>query len=476
MLNQLTLNAPNKINPKKDYEFKQEEKEVLLMGNNNSSKQTFAKNEEILSSIKEAEKDSNAKESAIVKFFKNIFSAIKSFLASIFPSKDNETQENETTLDDTTDNKTNAEKADVQEDINKDNEASKNEEIIEEWDGSFYFIDKNGNLNQFQTGDKNYGSDDTKKQTLEQNDDGTYTLKTYYKNENGCDNIADEIQTLELIQERFKSGETEFTICNIEPKDIEFNIDSSIDYAKQGARGDCWLLSALNSISYTQEGKKAIENAITKNEDDSYSVTFEGINQTYNITQEELKEARTSGEYSNGDNTVLLMELAVQKALNYVINEYKVEEAFENGADSEVHAAIWLLLYKYNATHETKEYNNLLEGGNMDTLTTLMGISNWNSELSDTEFKKDGYLKEEFSKMDFKNTITQIAFSNESIKTSDQQEDFIITDEHAYTIKSYNAKDETITIVNPWNSAQTLTIDIDEIKDDIHSIKYQEIE
>lgn len=92
--------------------------------------------------------------------------------------------------------------------------------------------------------------------------------------------------------------------------------DGKIDYACQFRIGNCWMLGQLNSLSQTEFGAEVIKKAITKNEDGSYTVTFEGDNKSYIITESEIKSARALREYSRGDVDMLIMELAFEKLFN----------------------------------------------------------------------------------------------------------------------------------------------------------------
>ena len=131
-------------------------------------------------------------------------------------------------------------------------------------------------------------------------------------------------------------------------KDIN-DVNGEIDQDfKQGQIGDCVLLASLYSLSSTQKGQDIIKDAIKinyneKGELESYDVYFRGYDKTYSITHEELKEADqlkykfSEGEanhhYSTGDDDVLLMELAYQKAFDD-INEAKRSSSIFSKTDA----------------------------------------------------------------------------------------------------------------------------------------------
>ena len=116
----------------------------------------------------------------------------------------------------------------------------------------------------------------------------------------------------------------------------EFVSDGVIGNFRQGDKaGDCYLLSALYSLSKTSNGAAIIKNNIKKEKDGSYTVMLPGaiiikndyaknrkkcsITGVYKITSAEIKKARGSKKYSSGDIDVLLYELAFAKYRREVI-------------------------------------------------------------------------------------------------------------------------------------------------------------
>ena len=91
----------------------------------------------------------------------------------------------------------------------------------------------------------------------------------------------------------------------------------------QGGTGDCWLLSAILALNATEAGKQVLHDSMKTNPDGSITVTFNGINTAngapvqYTITADEIQKHDTDynsyDSYSNGDNDMLIMELAVEK-------------------------------------------------------------------------------------------------------------------------------------------------------------------
>ena len=110
--------------------------------------------------------------------------------------------------------------------------------------------------------------------------------------------------------------------------DREFNnnVNGQIEATKQGRSGDCWLLSDINSMSQTEWGKQAISDAVKSDGAGGANVTFKGAakgeQNSYNISAEELEDAKASGKYSSGDDDMLALELATEKYLTKYKDKY----------------------------------------------------------------------------------------------------------------------------------------------------------
>ncbi|MBR5303794.1 MAG: hypothetical protein IKU37_03100 [Candidatus Gastranaerophilales bacterium] len=107
--------------------------------------------------------------------------------------------------------------------------------------------------------------------------------------------------------------------------DVNGELDEEIH---QGNMEDCGLIAVCTSLASSEEGRKIIKDSISinyneNNEIESYSITFQGIDETYIITKEEFEKERESNikedmgiekfSYSWGDNDMLLFELAWSK-------------------------------------------------------------------------------------------------------------------------------------------------------------------
>lgn len=100
-----------------------------------------------------------------------------------------------------------------------------------------------------------------------------------------------------------------------------------IEYTSQPmTQGDCWLLSDINSLNYTEFGRKAIYDAICPDEDGSGGVTikFKGSplkQKNIHITSAQIDQARKSGNYSDGDDDMIAFELATEITFKEMVKQ-----------------------------------------------------------------------------------------------------------------------------------------------------------
>ena len=239
------------------------------------------------------------------------------------------------------------------------------------------------------------------------------------------------------------------------------NIDERIGYSEQGAMGDCWLLSSLNSLSYTDAGKEIIKNAIKKNDDGTYTVNFKGVNTKVNITSEEIDAAKTSGKYSTKDDDMLLFELGFESVIKKIENgEIKI--------DGE-HPGLTIKPGKHSKV--------ALNGGNLEDAIFLLTGKDVKSE-----FKEAGSSTEEFDKilsslMDNPDKYAaMIGFSagESPLVLKDINGKEICTLEagvsHAFSVKSVDK--DGVTIVNPWDSSKEYKISLADARNLATGLQY----
>ena len=224
------------------------------------------------------------------------------------------------------------------------------------------------------------------------------------------------------------------------------------------------MLSGLNSLSYSEKGQQLINDAITINDDGSYTVTFAGIGDSVNITNQDLKQARQSGLYSTGDDDVLLMEVAFEKILDEIQNgNIKISGDTTNlsflTADEGQISSLdggWLSDMIY-----------LLTGDDLEFITNKSSFTEF---LDKMEANPDDYVaKLSFpssaeGETDDYNTITDI-YGNEIYELG--------SGGHAFAIKSVS--NGVVTIVNPHDSSKEYQISYDELIYSARNIEYYKL-
>ena len=93
--------------------------------------------------------------------------------------------------------------------------------------------------------------------------------------------------------------------------------DGKISKVKQNTRlGDCWFLTQMNMLSNDIIGENILKNSIRKGQD-SYIVDFFGVNKSYVVTAQDIKNTLTS----KGDIDAKILEVAMRKYLEEILKE-----------------------------------------------------------------------------------------------------------------------------------------------------------
>lgn len=266
----------------------------------------------------------------------------------------------------------------------------------------------------------------------------------------------------------------------------ETKTNGKISNTRQGMLKDCYLLSGLNSLSYSKFGKKAIKDAVHKDKDGNIVIKLKGINKEYTVTKQELKKAskkyvptfdekgKVRGydkKYSTGDGDVLAFELAFEK-YRTDLKEGKIE------IDKNLPA------YAYDYS---KNDDNLIDSGSPNQLYYLLtgkkcaqidfnGIKNC-GVAKDLDILKI-YAKKHFDKFvnDFSKTPENYAVScNFKIKEqmpfyNKHHQKIKLMPEHSYAIKKIN--DKYVTIIDPQKSRIPIEVPVDMFKSIVGSVYY----
>ena len=233
--------------------------------------------------------------------------------------------------------------------------------------------------------------------------------------------------------------------------------DGEIGDTKQHATGDCWLLSGVNALSYTEEGREIIKNALEYH--DGYTVVHLATGD-YVIKDSEVATTKGSSQYSSGDDDMIILELAIEKALDEIANGDVVLDE----------DAPWYLVNDTddNGNRETTTRgNSSTEGGWANELWYL--LTGKTSEATSQPELAEIYLD------DFQNSedialacsISSDSLCDKEIEgLTEENGVYYITDQngekhklgqgHAYAVKSVDG--DTVVVTNPWDSGKEIVL------------------
>lgn len=314
-------------------------------------------------------------------------------------------------------------------------------------------------------------------------------------------------------------------------KNINTQVNGKIDSTiYQNDLNDCALIASIFSMAQTTKGAKNLENSINinnSNGEKSYDVTFKGLDETYNVTQEEIENAQNDPErqYATGDSDMTLIELAFEKCLNESNNE-TLDSFYVNPDDKLTGISLDLINYlfagetgktlcedktgsKSAMTINLKFQGSILNNEDLflkDTQGNDIKL-NKNTEYTINSINKDGTIdiqkqgedssetekytisKDELYNSNYLNyksfddTVklmanqalenfendkenTAVVFENgdtkqyTEVKNSNGDNAYLVGS-HAYSVIDVN--DDTVTLVNPWNTAEEIEVNRQEL-------------
>lgn len=216
------------------------------------------------------------------------------------------------------------------------------------------------------------------------------------------------------------------------------NVDGEINEPTAQVRaGDCWLLSAVNALSYTPYGQIIIKNSIKKNIDGSVTVTFQGTNKSYNISASDLEKAERCN-LSNGDDDMMVLEIATILLFKETRPDRKSKKIDDDTA--------------------------YISGGNFGEMYNPFGLKskkernpddNKIDEMLDSFSTSINFINQPYYAMNF-SWHPKEADEKPKLKCVDGKSYSLATG-HAYSIKKVTSS--TVTIINPWDSKEEITMD-----------------
>lgn len=263
-------------------------------------------------------------------------------------------------------------------------------------------------------------------------------------------------------------------------RDVEIDINKEIEDFSQGSGMDCWMISGLKSFSFSSKGQQIISDSIKINDDGSYTVSFSGLdNAQYTITEKELQRATQNEKYATGDDDVLLMEIAFEKALkdvkngkyevpDYVFSQVKYKSEILSGG--QLQTFIYLMTgddseIAYNCYHPDMQDNE--EYQEQKALDMQYG------ELYTTELEAI-YDKIEEAPQDYAAVLSvkngESTIGQMSVTDIEGNEVILADGSHAISIKSVDG--DVLTLINPLDTSSEIKVEKDEINEYVKRVSY----
>lgn len=244
--------------------------------------------------------------------------------------------------------------------------------------------------------------------------------------------------------------------------DTDNGVNGELDeWIKQGGTGDCWLITGVLALNSTAEGKLIIKESIQSNSDGSVTVTFKGLNVSYTITASEIKKYDTDrnlgDKYSNGDNDMLALELAVVK-LKKDIASGKVklplsDDTHEGDRDVSIEGGfaqqmIYFLTGKASDTHIVETDDRMSDFAIQKALAKGIPAEEIYEVLQNASENMPIVLT-----FGVYYSIKTATLTNGNKYTLD-----VRSCGHALAITNVDAINRTVTFVNPWDSTESFTM------------------
>lgn len=230
------------------------------------------------------------------------------------------------------------------------------------------------------------------------------------------------------------------------------NKDGAIGETKQHSTGNCWLLSGINALSYTEKGRQIIKDCLEYCGDVT-KVHLKGFG-TIEVSDIDVAYTKGSSQYSSGDDDMIIFELAIEQVLDQIARgdimvDPDASWYMEDSTELEV----------------TKRNSSSATGGYVSELIYFV-TGKEGKRIDDKEEMKESLVA--FEKNDNKD-IAMGASTNKEAKVKDIDGKTVkLPGNHAYSIKE--VKDGIVTVINPWDSSKEIKLDTDTFCEAFNSI------
>ncbi|MCR5260334.1 MAG: hypothetical protein K6C94_00670 [Candidatus Gastranaerophilales bacterium] len=304
---------------------------------------------------------------------------------------------------------------------------------------------------------------------------------------------------------------------------------------QQEGTPDCYFLATLNSLGQTENGKQIIKDAISYDPETAiFTVTFKGVGESYSFTTPEVKEAedkrydsldangnRVVGDgsswYSNGDDDAMLLEMAFEKFRKDVS-----DGKFDDRVYVDENMPSFML---YTGAYDGTDATSPLDYGSLDQVIYAFTGQEPETVYSpdDTNVLHDELTKIQERMQNGEEFVVQASIAGSNGYTEDENGNYYVNDDGRFvkitkgsavpedaTRYSFNGigdntngitldgvgkdngetirittngtgghaisitavSDTTVTIINPWDSAQKIKVSRAEFESYMHQVSY----
>lgn len=226
----------------------------------------------------------------------------------------------------------------------------------------------------------------------------------------------------------------------------DYPIDGMINQEiHQGTEKDCWLISAINAMSYTDRGRALLKEAISISADNTVAVTLKGTGETYKFTTEEVLSR--SKDLSTGDLDARVLEMAVEQHRLKLLDNKRSDINYKNLSD-----------WSYKVSKLATKKDPLNTGSGIEAFSLLSGSNAdffaVNSNSKDYKEKFEIYLNMIENNPNY--FVSFVTFRNNFTVNIDSAMNKLLRTNHLYAIKKVNDKD--VILINPNNSTQEIVL------------------